>query len=553
MWFSPWRRILRGRSGDAKPSGLRAGTKFVEEDTGVEYTYDPVMQNWKKKVAPYSALVAKDGSTVWAEDSSGKTIASGEAGVDDASVIQSAVNAISEGKILIRKGTYKITQKISCPAGIFFESEGAELDLSSLNDVAFQFGSDDDAQVVKFTGLRGFFVTASSANTNTLLARASQIIGLMFEKIRYENLNNFLEARGACYSLVVRDCGGFYLHGVFVKLVTLDKDGVVYKPNNAEIIHSGFSNSWSDTGGSGVEIYSSQVETSSGGSVGAVKIRNCWFEGCDIGIYSEGKCTMIANNHITPASSGKAIYLNAKKIDSSYIVESGEAGIIIGNYITPSLDNSYGVYLEGPTSAHLIVGNYFHYIKGTAIYCANGNGIRVVGNRFGIGYDTGVGLSGTLYHSQVVGNVFGGDLSSPRGTGINADGVYITIEGNEFLGLKYSINAPSLNAIREEGNIFCGNTNDPSLGTKYRNSGSKTFSGDGSTTDFSIGAHGLVTTDPSKIAVKITPASSDAIAASPCVGYVDPADNTKIRVKFSSAPASGSENVKIVWYAEVVS
>ena len=177
----------------------------------------------------------------------------------------------------------------------------------------------------------------------------------------------------------------------------------------------------------------------------------------------------------------------------------------------------------------------------------------MLGNTFDFASDTAVGISGTTYHSQIMGNMFLGNSASPRGTGINADGYYITIEGNEFVGLKYSINAPSLNAVQESGNIFRGNTNDPVFGTKYRNSGSKTFDGDGSTTDFSIGAHGLVTTDPSKIAVKITPASSDAIAASPCVGYVDPADNTKIRVKFSSAPASGANNVKIVWYAEVIS
>ena len=85
------------------------------------------------------------------------------------------------------------------------------------------------------------------------------------------------------------------------------------------------------------------------------------------------------------------------------------------------------------------------------------------------------------------------------------------------------------------------------------NSGTATFSGDGSTTDFLIGDHGLAVTDPNKIVVKVTPISSDAIAASPCVGYVDPNDNTKIRVKFASAPASGTDNVKIIWEAQVVS
>jgi len=51
----------------------------------------------------------------------------------------------------------------------------------------------------------------------------------------------------------------------------------------------------------------------------------------------------------------------------------------------------------------------------------------------------------------------------------------------------------------------------------------------------------------------VSPVSQDAINASPCVGYVDPADNTKIRVKFASAPVSGADNVQIVWHAEVIS
>jgi len=145
MWFSPWRRILRGRSGDAKPSGLRAGTKFVEEDTGVEYTYDPVMRNWKKKVAPYSALVAKDGSTVWAEDASGKTIASGEAGVDDASVIQSATDFLpAGGGKLYLKGHFILTEKIELISEykkLIIEGEGVRATRIEppIGDYAFEF------------------------------------------------------------------------------------------------------------------------------------------------------------------------------------------------------------------------------------------------------------------------------------------------------------------------------------------------------------------------------------------------------------------------------
>ena len=113
-------------------------------------------------------------------------------------------------------------------------------------------------------------------------------------------------------------------------------------------------------------------------------------------------------------------------------------------------------------------------------------------------------------------------------------------------------------AIIENNHIW--NYTEKAIGTPYngsikfdnRNLGTATFSGDGSTTDFLIGDHGLAITDPNRIVVKVTPISPDAIAASPCVGYVDPNDNTKIRVKFANPPASGTDNVKITWEAEVV-
>jgi len=88
--------------------------------------------------------------------------------------------------------------------------------------------------------------------------------------------------------------------------------------------------------------------------------------------------------------------------------------------------------------------------------------------------------------------------------------------------------------------------------------GIATFSGDGTTTDFLIGEHGLSPTidDPSKVIVKVTPASPDAIAASPCVGYLSDEEPDgvyeSVRVKFASAPASGTDNVKVTWKVEYI-
>jgi len=98
----------------------------------------------------------------------------------------------------------------------------------------------------------------------------------------------------------------------------------------------------------------------------------------------------------------------------------------------------------------------------------------------------------------------------------------------------------------------------PIFGPTYKRSGCSTISGNGSTTDFLIGEHGLTPSvvDPTKVIVRVTPASADAIAASPCVGYLSDENGDgiyeSIRVKFASAPASGTDNVKVVWEVEYI-
>ena len=79
-------------------------------------------------------------------------------------------------------------------------------------------------------------------------------------------------------------------------------------------------------------------------------------------------------------------------------------------------------------------------------------------------------------------------------------------------------------------------------GRGLQNSGTATFSGDGSTTTFTI-AHGLVAT-PSKYFVQ--PLSADAMSTP----YDVSVDGTNITITFKSAPASGA-NLKFYWYAEV--
>jgi len=75
-----------------------------------------------------------------------------------------------------------------------------------------------------------------------------------------------------------------------------------------------------------------------------------------------------------------------------------------------------------------------------------------------------------------------------------------------------------------------------------RNNGTATFSGNDSTTQFTI-AHGLATT-PNKYFV--TPCSANASG-----GFYVTADSNNLYVNYNTAPPSGTNNVVLCWYAEV--
>ena len=63
---------------------------------------------------PYSAIVYKDDTGIYAKDASGNIIAQGTADVDDASVIQSAIDALDYGEsLLLKAATYILDRKLT--------------------------------------------------------------------------------------------------------------------------------------------------------------------------------------------------------------------------------------------------------------------------------------------------------------------------------------------------------------------------------------------------------------------------------------------------------
>jgi len=145
-------------------------------------------------------------------------------------------------------------------------------------------------------------------------------------------------------------------------------------------------------------------------------------------------------------------------------------------------------------------------------------------------------------------------IAPPSGGGT----VLLEIDGGRNIGIfhnqfggspTYNIRVLSGSEIEIFTNKWTGGTylSDPNKIAKiydprFMKTGTATFSGDGSTTQFSI-SHGLLGT-PSKVLV--TPMSADAAG-----DFYVTADSTYIYVNYKTAPPSGTDNIKLSWYVEV--
>jgi len=140
------------------------------------------------------------------------------------------------------------------------------------------------------------------------------------------------------------------------------------------------------------------------------------------------------------------------------------------------------------------------------------------------------GIFVTGSYNTIIGNVClnNGQTASDRDGIFIQDGKYNIVIGNECNDDQDT--ATQRYGIREYGsadyniivlNTCIGNNTGAILpigantivrfnkGYLTENPGTATFSGDGSTTDFLIGDHGLAITDPNKIIVKVTPQHQD--------------------------------------------
>ena len=538
-------------------------------------------QGWfglRKPTPPYSALVAKDGSTVWAEDASGKTIASGEAGVDDASVIQKAIDV--GDRIFIKAGVYYAELQMSksnliiCGEGDatiihgYLKNDGSFSDVSSdLTADATQFGHTVTvADGSKFSVGDMIYISASAGYS------VNEITGIDGDNLTlaFPLQHTYTVSGGGKVTKVNAVRNSMFAN---VRIVWTDETRFRYA--NRCVMYN---LTLDDNGGNGLKIYESMFCSVtacrvSGGTHGIVLpgsygnvvnrcvAKNVTGDGGGI-IINEGIYNIVSNNVVMRSKNGIRFWDGVYFSDIvSNTVESSEVGIkvdsaikyitIVGNavkggyngifgdpqYAVISGNNVYyasdgGIKLTGGSYV-LIVGNCCVDAYRNILIWDNSKYISIVGNACHRG-TTGIYVSGsteTVYPDEIY--IIANFTSSAGGNGIrveHAKKVYAI--GNYDVDSKYSQNfAGASTLIAKLNNRWMS-----------EKSGTATFSGDGTTTQFSI-AHGLVST-PTKVLV--TPMTADAAS-----DFYVTADDTNIYINYKSAPPSGTDNLKFSWYAEV--
>jgi len=447
----------------------------------------------RKEVAKgsYSAIVYIDGSTVYAEDAEGKTIAQGEAGVNDASVIQSAIDALpsGEGKILIAEGTYAISSKISINNNdIVIEGVGDSTILKMTdNTVEANYGifeiSANKITIcnMKFDGNRTNQGTYDKTPHliggagNNLRFKRLYIHDTMGDGIELLNSENVWIINCRFYNVKEHS---IHLNGVTIAHVI---GNYIKDENIAAIVN--------DHGGSDMVIIANNIIDNENTTAAGIQLAG------DSGIKGD---TVIMGNIIKYGRYGIFVldgYTNIKIIGNTIINQTRYAVLVgsdkctvIGNTIIAGSYTSVYVPVYVSGTYNLIKDNYIRHYEGSVPYLIK----EVTGADYNI-------IDGNDLHDGVVSTSI-----------INKVGTNTKIKNN--------------------------------IGYVTENSGTATFSGDGTTTAFTF-AHGLATTPTH---VEISPKSDDATG-----DWKWSADATNITITFMTAPASGTDNVVFSWRAEV--
>jgi len=478
-------------------------------DRWEEYLYDK-LGNPLASAIVYQAK-GKTIARVWDENQERwKRIAQKKAGVDDASVIQSALDSLTSGRTwkerVVLKGDFVIAQQLTLSSYLVLHVFG-KMKLADGADVhMLSIPSDAKHIEIKYAHFDG-----NKAN-----------------QTQNVNIINTIEGEGVLENITIKSC--LFENAKYHALNTDDWENCLI--SNCKFVNGDY-----------VPIRLHSTEN--------VRVINNTIEAKGnvyAGIYIDGRNNVIAGNTIVVDNNAVPAIRYAP--DGTYEVRGNR---IVKNTLIGSSRTGLGIHVEGDyTHSNAIIGNKFYdFYIGISSLTENN---KVIGNTF-YNVDRGINIGSAAIGNIIKSNTFRGTSESPIDFAIRFySSSYNQVVANQFNYCNYGYyeqDAADYNLIIN--NVFRNTTNPitivgvntivrRNIGYTTENSGTATFSGDGSTTQFSI-EHGLVST-PSK--VQVTPMSSDAAG-----DFYVTADDTYIYINYSTAPPSGTDNVKVSWQAEV--
>ena len=346
-------------------------------------------------------------------------IAKGEAGVEDAEVIQRVADLYNNDEpatIVFMPANYTLNSKVTFKVGVQVYGNGSTIDIRNLNDVAFELNGETatPSNPHPITKIQGFIFVGDKNKTNQVGIQAIHIPrAVVIRDIRLENVATAIKILGWCYVALVDKVHAGNVND-FIILDEYGGTGYNYSPIGTVIRDCELTKAQNN----GISIY---------GQSDNVVIKNCWLESAKYLIYNEKSwgVKIIGNNISNPSIS--AIYLGST------------TGLeIIGNTIEGLKDGTKGVECDGYVSAQ-IIGNTFiaHGANVTAIKGGYLIG-RVIGNRFmfeSVTGGTNYILQDTIVYSVIADNYVNGTTSYTIYFMNTPNSIYNTITGNVIKSL----------------------------------------------------------------------------------------------------------------------
>jgi len=566
-------------------------------------------------IIPASVIVFKKNDNAVAID--GYTKQKIAEGIDHTEVIQKAIDHVAGkggGKVYIKKGSFTISDTIHLKSNIILDGEYPTLYMDWRINLPLIEGVDIENVMIKHLIFDRGATWAEGYNDNAMEVKiygSNNIVISHNYFLRSPMFHLAIGLSGTETNKTIKPCNNVLVHNNYFAYGP--KDGIHLLGSKSVIISNNIFNQLGDDAiaivgtadykTSNISLHNNAVADC---RYGMLRIRNISPYGDDVitdvvvngnvarnvaseltqgaimidirdevSGYTPIRRIIVANNTIYNVQNiiEGAIYIDGK---TSYIRDV----VVLGNVIDSVGGSGSGVKIKYCKNV-LVSKNILRKAKASGIVTAYSDDIKIAGNFIYLNEERGI-YAVSMSRLLILNNY----IHSNSQSGDNSfDNIYLGAINLVYVKNNIILPGEQTNKPRY-GILFANNTTgviignvlesgvtgavgfsnqDPTLlvikcnqGYITENSGVAILSGDGSTSDFLIGSHGLSPsiTDPSKVVVKCTPASPDAIAASPLVCYLsdENADGKyeSIRVKFSSAPPSGTDNVKVAWEVEYI-